>query len=350
MSNQRRPSQHDANCLAVFIEAVDELKREPFFSPDDKPNISIQGNVKKADFGDRTHFRSALITFRRMWMEKEASFFPYICNLIKRFESEPAIRFIDNTIMVHYKHYIDVRFLGIPLSGKEIVDLWLNGVFAHTNIKNPAGRPGRIQFEEAVKKYGATHLEFICRTTIKSAGFCYFNLLTLAKRTLKRWDEDYGIKPHFEISAPFGKAQVESNDDGFIVTRKPSTEHSANETEEQKAGRFLRRDEFQTLAKVVKALDLGADIFLASLKVSTSYEGFLQSAGYRLEIKENVTAQDFVSEMGQHGVIAIIPDHYYSIQSNLLTVVHSNRSVITNSFTIQHFNQQFADLRVQIAA
>jgi hypothetical protein len=349
MSNSSTtPNKHDANCLAVFIEAVEELKREPFFSPDDQSKISMQGSLKQATFGDRSHFRSALITFRRMWLEKEASCFPAICKLIKRYEGGVAQNYIDGVVLVHYNAYIKASFMGIKLSGQEVVDLWLNGVFAHTNIKRGEGWVTRIKFHETVKKYGATSLEFQCRNVVKSVGYCYFNLLATAKRTLKRWETDYEITPDFEIGAPFGKTQVESNEDGFIVTRKASTEHSPNETEQQKTDRFLNRSEFSTLKKVVAALRLDESVFFESFKAAKTYQEFLKKVGYEVIVNETANAQEFVSQMGEGGVNAIIPDHYYSIQSNLLTIVHSNRTVITTSFSIQHFDQQLTDLKFRI--
>lgn len=69
------PTPQEVDSLGAFIEAVEELEREPFFRPDDKLKIVIQNGKTRYEFGDRFHFRSALVSFRRVWLEGEASYF-----------------------------------------------------------------------------------------------------------------------------------------------------------------------------------------------------------------------------------------------------------------------------------
>ena len=55
------------------MEACAELDREPFFGPDEKRVLTVEGDRISCILGDRFHFRSALISFRRIWMPKEPS-------------------------------------------------------------------------------------------------------------------------------------------------------------------------------------------------------------------------------------------------------------------------------------
>src|SRR5438445_9988057 len=121
------PDQHEANCMATFVEAVEELKHEPFFSEDDKSILRVQGAERTAIFGDRFHFRSALVTFRRVWLKEEASNFHYICNLIGRFE---GFEFWLEMVRDQHKTSTEMRWGKVPLTSGEVVDLWLNAVFA----------------------------------------------------------------------------------------------------------------------------------------------------------------------------------------------------------------------------
>jgi hypothetical protein len=80
------PDQLAANCLAAFVEAVEEMRCEPYFGEDDPCKITEQAGAVTYTLGDRFHFRSALVTFRRVWLNDEASALPHICGLLDRYE------------------------------------------------------------------------------------------------------------------------------------------------------------------------------------------------------------------------------------------------------------------------
>jgi hypothetical protein len=66
------PTPEEVDSLAAFIEAVEELEREPFFGPDDNLKIVSRGGMTRYEFGDRFHFRSALVSFRRHFFHPDA--------------------------------------------------------------------------------------------------------------------------------------------------------------------------------------------------------------------------------------------------------------------------------------
>jgi hypothetical protein len=65
----RTINQKDVDRVASFVEACFELGKEPFWGKDEK--LGFQGAEDRwtFTFGDRFHFRSALISFRRLFMK-----------------------------------------------------------------------------------------------------------------------------------------------------------------------------------------------------------------------------------------------------------------------------------------
>src|SRR6266478_5990691 len=77
------PTQTEVDKVASFVEAAEELAREPFFGPDEpRRKISI-GDERLFEVGDRFHFRSPLISFRRIWLNDEPSNAYTVCKLLK---------------------------------------------------------------------------------------------------------------------------------------------------------------------------------------------------------------------------------------------------------------------------
>ena|SRR5437763_8019684 len=94
MSIGDRPTQDEVDSLASFVEAIAELDSEPFFSRDEPRTLSISGDKFTYHLGDRFHFRSALITFRRIWMKGDAENFDHVCNVIWKFTTPPPNGFL----------------------------------------------------------------------------------------------------------------------------------------------------------------------------------------------------------------------------------------------------------------
>src|SRR5262249_22890865 len=155
--------------------------------------------------------------------------------------------------------YASMHCEKVGLNSGQIVDLWLNAVFAHSNLTRPKVQQkhwhDRVDFDRLIKAHGQAHLEFICRTTVKSIGLCcYIQALPDVRRALNRWIEAYGLKPEFEIGLPFGTAFAEERNNGTVIFRQPSTEFLAAETADQRFKRILSRRKFAALEAVVRAL------------------------------------------------------------------------------------------------
>ncbi|HXE43152.1 MAG TPA: hypothetical protein VN516_09015, partial [Candidatus Baltobacteraceae bacterium] len=262
-SRPTKPTQDEVDSLAAFIEAAEEFKQEPFCGKDEPLTLGHNGKNYFYKFGDRFHFRSALVSFRRIWLNDEASNFKRILNIICKYESEELC--VQMWIpMIRQQHQQIENAPVAPqnsLKNKELVDLWLNAVFAHNNIaqkrQNPK-RMDRIDFERYSNELNHAHFEYSFRLAVRHFGLCYRNLLNcVAKQILILWKDKYGLTPSFQIGLPFGRGVEEITEGGVKITRKASTEFWNPESPEQKLERLLSRREFQQFGNILK--QLGSD-------------------------------------------------------------------------------------------
>jgi hypothetical protein len=349
-TGRQAPDQHEANCLGAFIEAVEELRREPFFSEDDKSILSAQGAKLVARFGDRFHFRSALVTFRRVWLKEEASNFHSICKLIARFE---GLDFWLRILREQFKSHTEMRWPGIHLTSREVVDLWLNAVFAHSNIrryKKPTWRD-RIDFDKLVRAHSHDLLEFICRGTVRGVGCAYFNLLPVARSSLARWQKDYGIKPQFEIGAPFGSSTVETNAEGHTIIRMPSTEYQGSETPSQRFERILSRDRFRALKPIFDSIDHDRETLAKSVLECASYQEALAALGFVVELRnvDDLDLKQGYPIVGpQTGVKAVLPWLDFETRQTHITLVQFDQKIVTTRPSVDFFSNKFLELKKQL--
>ncbi len=102
---------------------------EPFFGKDDPVRLQRMGPTAVTYFlGDRFHFRSALISFRRIWMCSESSHWKDIVEYLM----EPHLPSQVANTARHYQGAItsETQKDGFPakVNVVRIIDLWLNTV------------------------------------------------------------------------------------------------------------------------------------------------------------------------------------------------------------------------------
>lgn len=347
-AGRSQPDQHETNCLAAFIEAVEELQHEPFCGEDDKSVYSMRGSQVVARFGDRFHFRSALVTFRRIWLKDEASNFNFICNLIERYEQ---LSILTATGRDQFRMHANIRWGKIPLTSGEIVDLWLNAVFAHTNLKR-AKKPqwrDRIDFDKLVQAHGHAMLEFICRSTVSAVITAAFNVVKEARWALERWEKDYQLRPEFVIGAPFGREQLEITGAGDTVIRAPSTKHLGHETDLQRLERILARDRFRSLKPILDTVGNDRSKLVECVKRVSSYEHLLAELGYSIELRDVIDLRKNPVRVGpQHNIRAVLP--WLQIETGIVhtTLVAFEPRVISTRAAVEFFNGKFSELRSQL--
>lgn len=345
------PTQFEVNSLAAFIEAATELENEPFFSPDDQLKLVSHGGDKIiAVLGDRFHFRSALVSFRRIWLEKEASYFYDVLKLIRKYEGD---LFIDWLRREHQRIEKSPYCSGAGLTAKQLVDLWLNAVFAHHNIRQKTKKShwhDRVDFDRYAAKSSYAIFEFDFRKAVRDFGCCYRNALKLVARpAFNRWGKELGLKPEFKIGAPFGSGIEETTTEGDVIIRRPSTEFSGQETLEQKLIRLLARYEFSPLAAIFRSLQIPPQQLVTEILRSASYEDLLQRAGLKIQLEAESNLEKLhVSIMPGcegNGIIAELPHLETSTGKTFYTAIHEERRVLTHQPAIEFFNKKLQRLK-----
>lgn len=256
MSYGDRPSPDEVDSLASFVEAIAELEAEPFFSRDEPRTLSATGDKFTYRLGDRSHFRSALITFRRIWMQRDAENFDRVCNIISKHTTPTSngfLAFERDAVRRELEAYPSMP-KRIDVTNRELVDLWLNAVFAHSGLR---GRTKlRHRFDALIERYGSGCLEFAFRQVVFTLGLHYRNIKGLAQNLLKHWKAEFGMSPSFQAGSPFGTKRRERTTDGELIVRESSSEYYSEENYDQRFTRILGRPEFRNLESMLKSLQL----------------------------------------------------------------------------------------------
>lgn len=267
-------SQKQVNAIASFIEAAQELEIEPFFSKDDK--LLVQGvNSNKHIFtlGDRFHFRSALISFRRIWMPSESSHWKKVLTILGNSGLPEDLAALRDLHCIDEVLTSKAPFGIINTPPSQIIDLWLNTVFAHDGLE---GRTKRADFEAVVTKIGHAHFEYNFRLLTKQLGQQFIQLAKMiAVPALEFYAETYKLKPTFKIGAAFGKKRRERTPEGHIIIRQGSTEFFSEETLEARLFRLLDRHENNQLGSILKAMEATKSEILRAILGAVSFRDFL---------------------------------------------------------------------------
>ena len=277
--------QKSVDQVASFVEACEELKKEPFFGKDEKLSFRSSGNRWTFTFGDRFHFRSALISFRRLWMPTEPSNWIEVVEILKNPDLPKG------TILSAEYHEKNIRavicreahWLNLKMPSSRIIDLWLNTVFAHGGLE---GKNKRSDFEATVDQYGHAVFEFCFRSLVREIGHEFLNLSSMAaKPALDFYSQNAGLSPSFRIGAAFGEKRKEQTKEGHLVIREGSSEFFSEETLEEKFNRILERYENREIQFVFKNLDVSVNELLRVTLNNVSLAQLLAALDGRLEIK-----------------------------------------------------------------
>ena len=347
-----KPTQGEVDSLAAFIEAAEEMQQEPFFGPDEKLTLGHDGKNYFCSFGDRFHFRSALVSFRRIWLNDEASNFYRVLKIIDKYEHDEwcVTMWIP---MIRQQHQQTEKAPVAHTSNfttKQLVDLWLNTVFAHNNIIQKKRNPkflDRIDFDRYAKELEYAFFEYSFRMAVRHFRMCYSNLLRcVARPILQLWKEKHGLTPSFQIGAPFGYAMEEMTKDGVKITRKASTQYWNPESPEQKLNRFLSRHEFQQFGNILKQMDVPNLVEI--LNQAESYEDILKKCGFQIELVNFVDRQKVRQDMANHQVSALIPCHSLP-PPDFDSAIYFGKRIVTQQGAINFFEKKFRRLKELLA-
>jgi hypothetical protein len=284
MSDKFNVTQKDVDAVASFVEAANELDLEPFFGKDEQFSLSGIPSAGPATFhlGDRFHFRSALISFRRIWMATEPSHWENVIRILTR-AGMPAEVSNNASIQGQLIKVLTSRNAGFlkEITGKKVIELWLNTVFAHGGIK---GRNKRRDFEAAVDRYGQGRFEYSFRTLVKQIGEAFrFLSSNAAKPGLDFFRDHLSMQASFRIDAAFGTKRKEITKNGDVIIRQASSEHFSEESFEQRFHRILKRRHFETIKNIVDAFDRTVVELASALFGCNSFSTFVDKLGGGLE-------------------------------------------------------------------
>lgn len=343
MSQPPIPTQADVDLLAAFVETASELRSEPFFDSHENSRYSQQGEkLIVMQMGDRFHFRSALIPFRRIWRKGEDTYYEDILKLMERLLTDANTkRFIAYIRAEHSKLENDPSFPPhVSLSGKEIVDGWLYSVFIHTNLHRKSRDPtrgfDRHTFENYLQQFGHAWLEYAFRHSVRTAGWLYFQILdTLATPLLNEWAATFGKKPSFRMLSAFGNSVREKGPDGTIIIRKASSFYGVDETLIQKLYRLLQR--FSLLRDTLKDLEMEPEELLKAVVGSKTVKQVIEKAGWEMHLAEHFKPTDEFSAHRQYF------DPQTQTQGNMW--FNRERVMIVTKNTLRIWSRDFSRLK-----
>lgn len=278
-------NQLEVDCVASFAESCGEMEAEPFFSRDEKLSLTTGTNKNTYYLGDRFHFRSALISFRRIWMESESANWKKTVSILKK-SSLPT------ELTIIYPHDADQvtkimegasHLFGFNERADRTIDLWLNTVFAHDGLK---GKNKRSEFEAIAEKHGHALFEYNFRLFVKQIGFHFINLnRTGAKPALNFYKEKFNLSPSFKIGAAFGVKRREKTADGHIIIRQGSTEHYREESMEDRFTRILDRHENGNIKSIIGNLVCSRGELLRLVIKHSEFRRIVESIDGAIEVE-----------------------------------------------------------------
>ncbi len=250
---------------------------EPFFGKDDPVRLQRTGPTAVTYFlGDRFHFRSALISFRRIWMSQESSHWEKVVGFLM----EPQLPFSVTSMARYYHGTIasEKQREGFPakVNVVRIIDLWLNTVFAHDGLIGPNDR---AEFEQLATLHGSAAFEYAFRNAVKSFGFHFINLANFAAKPALEFLRSQNVTPSFTRVAAFGRKRRERLANGNVVIREGSSEYFSEELLQQRFGRLLRRHEYRDLHMVCEHLDVSEKELLYATLRAPDFIAFVTDLG-----------------------------------------------------------------------
>jgi hypothetical protein len=251
-------TQEEFDSLAIFVAVVEELRREPFFSED--RHDKMVGDV--GYFCHPMFLKSAVLPFRKIWMERERCAFRRhdgtgIRDLVFR-------EYPDREYVEAYRERFYDMFEGqlTPIgngwateSKREIINIWLNTQTAHTGRRYNAKKKELdvADFNKCDARIGREKFEYLFRSGIGTVGSYYIEFEeTLAFPLFRKLQDEQGMTPGFEADVALKYNPYPSSrhkiifDDVFW--------HLSRETMEETFDRLLARQHFSGVRTFLSAI------------------------------------------------------------------------------------------------
>jgi hypothetical protein len=294
--------QEDFDRIALFVAVASELRREPFLSEDNHDRLTMLDEASGRPFAQFCHpafLKSAILPFRRLWLDSERCSFEKVCDLVLE-------RHFNQTAVSAYRPFHEalyVRRIDEPAdkdwaneSTRYILNLWLYTQAIHAGQREK--KDGKIinkrdptlqQFDECAQRIGREKFEYLFRISVRIVGSTYVQFLTEFAEPLFYRLQREGMKPGFEARAalefnpyhdPLSKI---SFDDVFW--------HLDKETMEETFDRLLARESYRIIDGLCRGLFDHRAAALAAICQSDSLAEFFDANRVVL-LKERLLSTD----------------------------------------------------------
>ena len=248
--------------LAVFVAVAEELRQEPFFSEDNHETLCKFGDDEfTAFFCHPAFLKSAVLPFRRLWLDSEPCAFKAIRDFV--FKIYPDQNFASSDEFWFYDWYereLANKVCDRPdLTVKDVIEIWLYTHAVHAGPKSLG--PKKIskksqrtlkEFDHWTRTLGREQFEFQFRLHLRLIGsrFAEFEKL-LAGPLYYRLRNELGMTPGFEAEAALTYSPYP--DPRFKITFDDPFWHLNKESLEETFDRLLARQHLQSLSRMFVA-------------------------------------------------------------------------------------------------
>lgn len=283
-----RVTQPEFNALAIFVAVAEELRREPFFSEDNHETLcAVEGSEPVAFFCHPAFLKSAVLPFRKLWLNSEPCAFNSIRDFV--FKVYPDQSFANRYKVFFYDLY--ERELSEPVCGhtnlsvKDVIEIWLYTHAVHAGPKNAASKKGskkadrKLQeFDHWARTLGREQFEYQFRSHLHITGsrFAEFEKL-LAGPLYHKLRYEIGMEPEFEAEAALTYNPYP--DPRFKITFDDPFWHLNKESLEETFDRLLARQLFQSLGRLFEAFFPTRPSAVAALCEFATLEAFFVGIG-----------------------------------------------------------------------
>lgn len=278
-------TQEQVDRVAAFIDACGEAKREPFFGPNEEADFRAASNWTRITFtfGDRLHFRSALIPFRRLWSSSDPAHWEATVTILKDSGLPQALELAARDCDAQARWEIDRKDPpgSVPLSRTKAVEVWMNAMVLPDPVRS---KVLRAEFEAACTTYGHAAMEYAFRSAVKWLGYHFLRICDRAAEPALAFYCERGIVPSFAVGSTMRIKRREKLATGTILLRRGVSDFAPEESFEQKFQRLLGQMDNRALQAVFKYLDASSTELVLAVVRSRSIIDLLTSIGGRLEI------------------------------------------------------------------
>jgi hypothetical protein len=295
-------TQSEFDQLATFVAVADELSLEPFISQDNHDKLvqlkDANGHPCFAGYFCRPVFlKSALLPFRKLWLESEPCEFKKIRDLV--FRAHPDQNELSGYRPWFYEMYsAQLAQPAAPEWAKEsrrdILNIWIYTQAMHAGKKEtrkgPWGKFTLQDFDAWAERIGCEKFEFLFRSSLRTVAGTYVQFLRkIAQPFFVLLQRDYKMIPGFEAAAALKYRAYP--DPQYQIIFDDVFWHLDKESMEETFDRLLERGRFDILRSFFRAYCQGKAEAIALLREHSTFTAMLERTG-AVQLKENESVAD----------------------------------------------------------